>query len=51
MTLQEHVHQYFEDALPYPEFSMVLRIADMPQLLEILESITSEEIQEKRRKM
>lgn len=35
--------QYFEDILPYEDFSIRLNNADLPQLREILRSVTDEE--------
>ncbi|KAL4449410.1 hypothetical protein ABPG77_007054 [Micractinium sp. CCAP 211/92] len=43
VIVQDHIMQYFEDILPYEDFSMRLNNADLPQLREILRSVTDEE--------
>ncbi len=49
--MQEFVHQPFDEILHYEDFSLRLSVSDMPQLLEILKSVTDEEIQRFRKNM
>uniref|UniRef100_A0A7R9YSL4 EGF-like domain-containing protein n=1 Tax=Chlamydomonas euryale TaxID=1486919 RepID=A0A7R9YSL4_9CHLO len=49
VTVQEHVHQPFDDIIPYDEFGLVLHLADIPRLLETLEAIPQQKILEYRR--
>ncbi len=44
VTVQEHVHQAFDDVLPYQDFSLVLAIKDMPNFLDILDAVPKEDI-------
>ncbi|KAL4427764.1 hypothetical protein ABPG75_001853 [Micractinium tetrahymenae] len=43
VIVQEHVLQFYEDVLPYELFSIRLNNADLPQLREILRSVTDEQ--------
>ena len=38
--MQDHVHQYFEDIMPYEQFSIRLSNADIPNLPAILRSVS-----------
>lgn len=40
---QDHVHQYFEDILPYEQFSIRLSNADIPRLPAILRTVSDEQ--------
>lgn len=42
-SLQDHVKQYFEDVLPFEDFSLRLNNEDLPYLREILRAVTEEE--------
>jgi hypothetical protein len=44
VVVQEHVHQFLEDVLPYWTFSLRLRNADLDDLEERLQSIPEEDI-------
>lgn len=43
IIIQEHVYQPFEDLLPYEEFSIRLNNDDIPNLPQILRSVTPEQ--------
>ena len=43
LIIQDRVFQYFEDVLPYEEFSVRLSNADLPRLREILDAVTDEQ--------
>ncbi|GAX73303.1 hypothetical protein CEUSTIGMA_g757.t1 [Chlamydomonas eustigma] len=51
VTVQEHVHQPLDDVVLYQEFSIILTIQDMPQLLDILSSISRQDIWQMRMNM
>ncbi|GAX72704.1 hypothetical protein CEUSTIGMA_g160.t1 [Chlamydomonas eustigma] len=51
VIVQEFVHQPFDDVLDYEEFALRLRVEDIPQLLEILKSVSKDQIQSYREKM
>lgn len=38
------MHQAFEELLPYDEFSVRVRLADVPRLLEILRSFDEHDL-------
>jgi hypothetical protein len=44
VIIQDHVHQPFEDILPYHHFSVRLRVKDVPSIVSILRSYTDEQI-------
>ena len=39
LPLQDHVHQPFDDVMPYEEFSVRVEVADIPYLMDILHAI------------
>ncbi len=43
LALQEHVYQPYEEVLPYETFSLRLSNAQLPQLPQLLRSVTQEE--------
>ncbi|KAG2444206.1 hypothetical protein HYH02_009144 [Chlamydomonas schloesseri] len=43
VIIQDHVYQAFEDFLPYEEFSVRLRLSEVPRLLDILRSYGAEQ--------
>ncbi|KAL4444666.1 hypothetical protein ABPG77_002483 [Micractinium sp. CCAP 211/92] len=43
VIVQEHVVQYYEDVLPYETFSIRLNNEDLPNLRELLRSVTDEQ--------
>ncbi|KAL4427763.1 hypothetical protein ABPG75_001852 [Micractinium tetrahymenae] len=43
VIVQDHVIHYFEDVLPFEDFSIRLNNADLPHLREILRSLTDEQ--------
>ena len=45
------MYQPFEDLLDYSEFSLKLRVKDMPDLLGLLESIPQEELERYRQNL
>ena len=51
VIIQDRVHIELFDVVPLEEFTIRLRIADMPRLLSILSSISKEEINRMRTKM
>jgi hypothetical protein len=48
VIIQDYVYQPFFDVLPYESFSVILRKADLPQLMEILRSIDTESVRNMR---
>ena len=45
------MYQPLEDVLPYHEFSIMLRVKDVPDLIQILEAIPLEDLEQYRRMM
>ncbi|KAG2436914.1 hypothetical protein HXX76_006433 [Chlamydomonas incerta] len=43
VIIQDHVYQAFEDFLPYEEFSVRLRLSEVPRLLDILRTYNPEQ--------
>ncbi|KAG2444152.1 hypothetical protein HYH02_009091 [Chlamydomonas schloesseri] len=43
VIIQDHVYQAFDDFLPYEEFSVRLRLSEVPRLLDILRSYGAEQ--------
>ncbi|GAX86293.1 hypothetical protein CEUSTIGMA_g13705.t1 [Chlamydomonas eustigma] len=44
VIIQDHVHQPFEDILPYQQFSVRLRVKDVPSIVSILRSYSDEQL-------
>lgn len=49
VTIQDYVHQPFDDIIDYNEIGIRIRTKDVPQLIDILQSVTPDQIQAYRR--
>ncbi|GIL47983.1 hypothetical protein Vafri_4706 [Volvox africanus] len=44
LIIQDNVYQPFEDFLPYEEFSVRMRLADVPHMVELLRTYTEDQL-------
>jgi len=51
VTVQDHVHQPFDEVLPYQEFSIQMRVEDVPDMLDVLAAVDKDTIIRMRRAM
>ena len=48
---QDYVYQPFHDVLPYADFSLTLRVRDVPQLLDLLKAVPHDQLMQYRRNL
>ena len=48
---QDYVYQPFHDVLPYSDFSLTLRVRDVPQLLDLLKAVPYDQLMQYRRSL
>jgi len=51
VIIQDHVHQPYEDVLPYEDFSIRVAKRELPHLIDILRAVSPEELHRLRRGM
>lgn len=51
LAVQDNVHQPLEDVLDYTSFSIRMRKTDVPRMMEVLRSISPQQIQAYRQNM
>lgn len=51
LPVQDHVYQGFETVIPYEKFAIRVGVKDVPQLLQILRSFTTQDLAGRRLEM